>query len=52
MIVYVLLCYYDNNTEMCGVFSTLPLATAEAKRMEQNNEVDVGNWVIKSERVQ
>ena len=51
MTVYILLCYYDATTEICGVFDSMAKANSEAKRMEQSNEVEVGNWTIQPEKV-
>ena len=52
MTVFILMCYYDSSTEICGVFDSLTKANNEAKRMEQIHEVDVGCWSVKSEKVQ
>ncbi len=52
MKVYILLCCYDSSLEVCGVFDSIAKATNKAKRMEQANEVDIGNWIIRSESVQ
>lgn len=51
MTVYVLLCYYDSDTQLCGVFTTKAKALAEAKRMEQNDEVEIDNWSIEKQKV-
>lgn len=52
MTVYVLLCHYDNATELIGVYDSLIKATNKAKQLEQANEVEVGSWTIKTEKVQ
>ena len=52
MTVYVLLCYYDNCTEMCGVFDSAVKAAQKAAQMEQFDQVEIGQWTVKAERVQ
>ena len=51
-LVYVLLCHYDSATELIGVYDSLAKATSKAKQLEQTNEVAIGSWTIKSEKVQ
>lgn len=52
MIVYVLLCQRDSNTEVGGVFDSMTKAVVEAQRLEQANMLHKGEWLVKSEKVQ
>ena len=52
MTVYVLLCFYDNCTELHGVFDSVVKAANKAQQMEQANQVEIGSWTIRSETVQ
>lgn len=54
MTVYLLLCHRDLDLYpfIQGVYDSMEKAVAEANRMEQDKEIDVGNWLIKSEKVQ
>jgi hypothetical protein len=52
MTVYALLCYYDNTAELIGVYDSAAKALNKAQQLEQTNEVGVGCWTIKSEKVQ